>query len=97
MGTIVLASTSVLMALILSFISAWELTLVLMVAFPLTFVTYRLSNKLYQSTGSGELDHLQESGHMVTETVDHIKTVVTLGTEDYFINTVSQYLQSHSW
>ena len=96
-GTIVLASTSVFIALILSFISSWELTFLLMLTFPLVFISYRLNNKLYKSTGSGKIDTLQESAHVITETINHIKTVVTLGAKEYFVNYIKRYLQSHSW
>ena len=97
LGTIVLASTSILIALILSFISSWELTFLLMLTFPLVFITYRLNNKLYKSTGSGKIDTLQESAHVITETIDHIKTVVTLGAKEYFVKSIKRHLQSHSW
>ena len=96
-GTIVLASTSVLIALILSFISSWELTFLLMLTFPLVFISFRLNNKLYSSTGSVKMDSLQKSAHVITETIDFIKTVVTLGAKEYFVKSIKKYLQSHSW
>ena len=96
-GTIVLASTSVFIALILSFASSWELTFLLMLTFPLVFISFRLNNKLYSSTGSVKIDTLQESAHVITETIDHIKTVVTLGAKEYFVNYIKRYLRSHSW
>ena len=43
------------------------------------------------------MDSLQKSAHVITETIDHIKTVVTLGTKEYFIKSIKRYLQSHSW
>ena len=77
--------------------SSWELTFLLMLTFPLVFISFRLNNKLYSSTGSVKIDTLQESAHVITETIDHIKTVVTLGAKEYFVNYIKRYLRSHSW
>ena len=78
------------------FYSSWELSVILLLAFPLVFLSYRISDKLYQSTGSGDDDHLQASAHVVIESVDHIKTVVALGAEEYFVNSINNYLHSHT-
>ena len=87
---------SVLTALAVCFYSSWELSLILLLAFPLVFLSYRIANKLYQSTGSGDDDHLQASAHVVIESVDHIKTVVALGAEEYFVRSINNYLHSHT-
>ena len=68
-----------------------------MLAFPLLFLAYRLVNKFYYETGSGDDDYLQVSSHVVLETVDNVKTVVSLGAQEYFIGRVNQYLRSHTW
>ena len=94
LGSIFLATTSVLMTVVVSFYSSWELALMLIVAFPLIFVSYRLSHNLYYSTGDN--DYLQASAHVVLETVKYIKTVVTLQAGDYFINSVNEYLRLHT-
>ena len=78
------------------FYSSWELSLIVLLAFPLVFLSYRIGIKLYQSTGSGDGDHLQASAHVVIESVDYIKTVVTLGAEEYFVNLINHYLHSHT-
>ena len=67
-----------------------------MLAFPIIIIAYRTTNKLYQSTGSGDGDYLQLSSHVVIESVDNIKTVVALGAEEYFVNTLKNHLHSHT-
>ena len=77
------------------FISSWELSLVLFLAFPLIFLSYRLGHKLLYSSGSGDSHCLEVSTHLVTETVSNIKTVISLGAEDYFVESIAHYLHSH--
>ena len=96
LGNIVLAATSVLMGLAIYFYSSWELSLVMTFAFPLLYISYRLANSLYYNTGSGDGDSLQVSSHIVLETVQYIKTVVSLGAEEYFIKSVQHFLQLHT-
>lgn len=96
LGNIVLAATSVLMALAICFYSSWELSLVMVLAFPLLFISYRLANSLYYSTGSGDGDSLQVSSHIVLETVRFIKTVFSLGAEEYFVKSVQHFLRVHT-
>ena len=95
LGIIVLATTSVITAVAVCFASSWELTLLVLLAFPLIFTSYRLSNSLYRHTGSADDQSIQESTHIVIETIEHIKTVVSLGAEEYFVNTVNTHLRSH--
>ena len=97
LGNIILAVTSVLIALAICFYSSWELSLVFILAFTLVFLAYRLVNKFYYETGSGDDDYLQVSSHVVLETVDNVKTVVSLGAQEYFIGRINQYLRSHTW
>ena len=52
----------------------------------------QITNKLYQRTGSGDGDHLQVSAHVMIESVDHIKTVIALGAEEYFVNSINYTL-----
>ena len=94
LGTIFLAATSVVITLIICFASSWELSLVELLLFPLVFIAYSLSYRLYYTQRSGEF--LQASTHLVIETISNIKTVVSHGAEEYFIKTVDHYLQSHA-
>ena len=96
LGTIVLAVTSVLIAIAVCFYNSWELSLILVVAFPLVIFSYGMSDKLYQSTGSGDGDYLEVSAHVVIETIDHIKTVIALGAEEFFVNSINNHLCSHT-
>ena len=93
LGASFLAAVSVVMTLIICFTSSWELSFILMLAFPLIFFSYYLNNKLYYSSGTGE--YLETSTHVVTETVGYIKTVITRGAEDYFVRCIGKYLLSH--
>ena len=90
-------SMSVLVTFAVCIYSSWELTLVVIFVFPLLFISYRLTNTFYYSTGSGNDDYLQSSSHVVLETVRNIKTVVSLGAQECFIGRVKGYLSSHTW
>ena len=95
LGTIVLAAVSVVVAVIICFVSSWQLSFVLLLAFPLNILSYRLSYKLLQSSGAGEGKNLEMSTHLVTESVTNIKTVVSLGAQHYFVQSISSHLHSH--
>ena len=97
MGTIVLATLSVVITISVCFVSSWELSLVLFPAFPIVFLSYRLSHKLLHSSGTGDGDCLETSAQLVIESVSNIKTVVSLGAQEYFLESVSANLSSHLW
>ena len=77
------------------FTSSWELTLILLLIFPFVLISQRLTHNLLYSSGSGSIEFLEVSTHVVTETVSNIKTVITHGADEYFVNTIGCYLQSH--
>ena len=95
LGVIILAAVSVVVTLLICFISSWQLSFVLLLAFPFLFLTYRLGNKLLHSSGAGNDDDLETSTQFVIESVTNMKTVISLGAQKYFIESVSFLLHSH--
>ena len=67
-----------------------------MLAIPLIFASFRLTYVLYRHDSSEDGNFLQESTHIMIETIEHIKTVISLGAEDYFVNSVNTRLYSHT-
>ena len=95
LGTVVLAAVSVVVTLLICFISSWQLSFVLLWAFPSLFLSYRLSHKLLHGSGAGDEKHLEISTQFVTESITNIKTVKSLGAQKYFIQSISCQLHSH--
>ena len=67
-----------------------------MLDIPLILVSFRLAYVLYLKNSSKGSNSLQESTHTVIETIEHIKTVISLGAEEYFVNSVNTRLHSHT-
>ena len=90
-GTIMLATASVVVALAVCFTGSWELTFLVFIAFPLMITSYRVGVSMYRGVQSA--DSLARASHVVMETTDNIKTVVSLGAEDYFVNSIKDNLR----
>ena len=90
LGVIILAATSVVVALAVCFSGSWELTLIFFLAIPLIIISHRLEFAMYSGVQSA--DEITSASHVVMETVGNIKTVVSLGAEDYFVNVTRENL-----
>ena len=95
LGIIVLAISSIVAALVVCFTGSWELTFILFIAIPLFMISYRVAFAMYSGVQSSADGSLAKASHIVTETVGSIKTVVSLGAEEYFVNCIKNYLASH--
>ena len=90
-----LATASVVVALAVCFSGSWELTFLLSIAIPLIIIPYRVGFSMYRGVPSSDDSSLARASHVVTETIDNIKTVVSLGGENYFVNAIKSDLSLH--
>ena len=88
-----LATASVVAALAVCFTGSWELTFLVFIAIPLLITSYRVGFSMYRGVQSADDSSLARASHVVTETTDNIKTVVSLGAEDYFVNSIKDNLR----
>ena len=92
LGVIILAATSVVVALAVCFSGSWELTLIFSLAIPLIIISNRIAFFMYSGVQSPDETSITSASHVVMETVDSIKTVVSLGAEEYFVNVTREHL-----
>ena len=76
-------------ALVVSFYLNWKLALVVMMFVPISFSAGNISARgvtnVKAKGGKGRYS-IEEGGRLTTETVENIKTIISLGREVYFIN-----------
>lgn len=78
------AISSVGFSVVVGLILNWKLCLVIMAFIPINFISGFIN---MQSFGSNQDDgkyNVEEGGRIATETIENIKTVVSLGRENYF-------------
>lgn len=74
------------LSIIVGFVLSWKLTLIMMIFIPIGFVSGTLAGRLSVGpTMKGKNTNQDEAGRLTIETVDNIKTVTSLGREEYFI------------
>ena len=95
LGTIVLTAAAIVAALVVCLTGSWELTFFVFMAIPLIITSYRVNWASYSGVQSSHDSFLARASHVVTETIDNIKTVVSLGAENYFVNTIKGDLSLH--
>ena len=91
-----LATTSITVGLGVCFSGSWELTLVLFAAIPLVIVSHQVEFSMYSGAQSWDVDSLANAANIVMETKNNIKTVISLGAEEYFVNTLTSHLNTHT-
>ena len=90
-----LAATSVIVALGVCLSGSWELTFILFLAIPLIIIAHQIEFSLYSEGQSKDDDSLTRAANIVVETKDNMKTVLSLGAEEYLVNTVKGGLNLH--
>ena len=95
LGTIVLAAAAIVATLVVCLTGSWELTFIVLSTIPLYFISYRVTFGMYSGVQSSADSSLAKASHILTETVGSIKTVFSLGAEDYFVNSIKSKLSSH--
>jgi ATP-binding cassette subfamily B (MDR/TAP) protein 1 len=72
-------------SLIIGFVLSWKLTLVMLIFVPIAFGSGALVGKTSTNPKMKGKTSNEESGRLTIETVDNIKTVISLNREAYFI------------
>ena len=72
-------------AIIYSFILNWKLAFVMLIFVPITFVAGVISGRSSFSTKTDGRSSDEEGGRIVTETVENMKTIISLGRERHFL------------
>jgi len=73
-----------LAALIVAFTASWELTLILMLCFPVLVAVGFFQIKLVAGKAQANKKGLEFSGQIAVESIDNIRTVVSLSVEPEF-------------
>ena len=72
-------------AIIIAFSSSWELTLVLIFAFPALGAIGFLQLRQIAGRNARNKKLLEESGKTAVESIDNVRTVVSLGVEEKIV------------
>lgn len=75
-----------LSSLIIAFVYSWQLSLVILAFVPLIAFAGAVQTKLNTSFAADSQKLLSEAGSLATEAIMQIRTVASLGKEDYFYN-----------
>ena len=78
----------------IAFTASWELTLVLMVAFPLLAVAGYFQIRLLAGRTHKNKKRMEQSGQTAVESIDNIRTVAGLGAEPRFYSRYFELLRS---
>ncbi|KAH9520278.1 Multidrug resistance protein 1 [Bulinus truncatus] len=83
-GLMLEAAATIIAALLIALIYGWKLTLVVLAFMPLMFLGGFVQGKVIAGASKKDRKQLQQAGKICSEVVDSIRTVVSLGREDYF-------------
>ena len=72
-------------AVIIAFIASWELTLVVMLLFPVFGIVATLQQKFVTGRSVENQKRQESSGQIVLESITNIRTVAALGVEERFL------------
>ena len=73
------------LSVVVSFIFNWKLAFVMLVFVPVSFVAGNVAGKASLNTKIKGKTVVQETGRLITEIVENIRTVVSLTREEYFL------------
>jgi ABC-type multidrug transport system fused ATPase/permease subunit len=85
-GIISQAFSGIGFAIILAFILNWKLAFFMLMFVPIVFGSGILQGRSATNTKVNGKFSIEEGGRLTIETVDNIKTVISLGREEYFID-----------
>lgn len=72
-------------AITIAFTASWELTLVLIFCFPVLGAVGFLQLRLIAGRTAKNKKKLEESGKTAVESIDNVRTVVSLGLEEHLV------------
>ena len=80
-------------AVVIAFTASWELSLVMIFCFPVLGAFGFLQFRLLAGRTAKNKKKLEESGKTAVESIDNVRTVVSLGVEETFITRYKNLLQ----
>ncbi|XP_059172799.1 ATP-dependent translocase ABCB1-like [Physella acuta] len=86
-GQMLEAASTIVCALCIAFIFGWKLAFVVLSFMPLMIIGGVIQGKVIAGAAKKDKVQLQQAGKICSEVVDSIRTVVSLGREDYFVRT----------
>ena len=86
-------AVSFIAAIIVAFTGSWELTLLLIIVFPVLGVAGFLQIRLLSGRAAKNKKRLEEAGQVAVESIDNIRSVAGLGLENRFFSNYSQLLK----
>ena len=92
-GKVLQAICTLIAALVVAFISSWELALVLMFAFPLHALATYFQIRFLTARAIKNKRRIEECSQTALESIDNIRTVASLGLEPYFCTKYSSLLK----
>ena len=93
LGVIFQTVSGFLAAVVIAFSASWELSLVLMFCFPILASVGYLQVRFLIGRTAKNKTKLEESGKTAVESIDNVRTVVSLGIEEMFITRYESLLQ----
>ncbi|XP_068702225.1 ATP-dependent translocase ABCB1-like [Montipora foliosa] len=98
LAQIAMSITTIVACLVFAFINSWKLTLVVLAIIPFLVVASAIQMKFFAggaASGLGE-DDIVQSGKIAVETIENIRTVVSLGRESTFYEKYAAALEAPS-
>ena len=83
-GSVLQVVGGLIAAIAVGFSASWELTLVLIPAFPMQFLASYFQIRLLSGKAQRNKKSIEESGQIAAESIDNIDTVASLGIESLF-------------
>ena len=93
MGTILQTIFGFIAAVIIAFTASWELSLVLLLAFPVLATVAFLQMRLLRGKSEKNKRSMEASGKTAVESIDNIRTVASLGVETRFYEMYASQLK----
>ena len=93
LGAVLQQLCGFLAAIIVSFIANWELTLLLMVAFPILIVFGYIELRLVVGRSIKNKKKMENAGQIAVESIENIRTIVALAVEPKYIERYEQQIK----
>ncbi|XP_048754275.2 phosphatidylcholine translocator ABCB4-like isoform X2 [Ostrea edulis] len=93
-GQVLESLACIITALIVAFIFSWKLTLVILAFMPLMVAVGTVQSRLVAGFAKGDKKAMEEAGKVCTETIDNVRTVVSLTREKTFVDEYSGHVDS---
>ncbi|KAK9877123.1 hypothetical protein WA026_016869 [Henosepilachna vigintioctopunctata] len=95
LGTIISSISTLVLAVGLSLYYSWKLGLVTMAFTPVMFLALFMQVKLLNREDTSNLKSLEKSTKIAIEAVSNVRTVASLGNEDFFVDMFTGELKNH--